>query len=828
MRISIAQTTHIPGDIFGNCEKIRNVVTKLKADNQDAGLPDNVPHLVIFPELSVTGYYVGNLPLYHSFLNDANYAITNLATSLKNDGNGNFYVIVGSAAYDFDSSEETNPRTNTSKKPTNKAFVLHDGKVLYDYEKNFLPNFSIFNEYVYYNPGNDNCRFSINDEKNVYNILLLINDDLWVKYGDIKSFTNNIPYTFGVTNTDNSQNIPIKPEVNIESGVMNSVPEVNVITTGALPSAKNPPAVNNFTQVIGSYTNDTPLTGHDLTENVVPNQYAPAAPTQMLFLPPNELQNINKPTSYPVLGEGGDFEIKTENLRNDNPVLGGTTNLTQNTTQDIPTLAEVQNAAQQNNQPPQQHFSSTNSDQTKINQTPSQRHFSDMNSILDQANVQPKRPAGTMQPSTRLVDFSEIKNELKIENNTPTPVEHKYTDVIVVLNSTPYARNKFKKRIAMLSEIAKLNNSMIIFANLIGGYDDLVFDGGSFIIDNQGNLLKQGKQFSQDILTIDLENQSDLKPKLAEIPDLTSEVYCAIVRATKDYFNLNDFSGAILEIDDSLDSSIVASIAVDALGPDKVNLVSLCHEPENSTEEINYFNKTRDIAGLLECHYLEHNIEKYQKGDEDLLIKLGITRSNVRETNQLQLRSFILSCYSENFNYVILSNLDKSDIAVGPLPDKGMSRGEVEVNSNYSKMFAPIKDLYKSEVNILAIWRNQLEQDSRGVNAIPESYIYYEESDSDALNNYSKNSAEHLDTIATKEQIVIDQILKRHIEYFEDYRQILLHNIDPVLVKEILQLYKKNRFNRKISPIGPRVSKYSFGHEFDEVIIEKYNNGIFD
>lgn len=367
-------------------------------------------------------------------------------------------------------------------------------------------------------------------------------------------------------------------------------------------------------------------------------------------------------------------------------------------------------------------------------------------------------------------------------------------DFVVSINASPYEGNKFMQRVRIASDFVKNIEAPLIYVNLVGGQDDLVFDGGSFIMDKNQNVTLRGEFFNETLISTNFEEHLDAKKFAQEELDNHLLSYEALVLATRDYVQKNNFSKVILGLSGGVDSALVATIACDALGSQNVICAKL--PTQYSSEES--FIDANELCNTLECESIEINIEKLRLETLSLLGTFAQEKnlnSLTLQNIQARLRMLILMSLSNETGALVLATSNKSELAVGYSTIYGdMSGG-----------FAPLIDVYKTDLYELAKWRNEN----------TTSIMACKKLDVIPLNVFVKSPSAELDFNQKDEDSippydVLDPILKAIIEGKSSVQSIVSNGNPERLVNKINNLIIGAEFKRSQAPIGPKVNKASF------------------
>ena len=362
-------------------------------------------------------------------------------------------------------------------------------------------------------------------------------------------------------------------------------------------------------------------------------------------------------------------------------------------------------------------------------------------------------------------------------------------DLTLVLNGSPFERSKTDTRLELVQSIGAKHSSAVAYVNLVGGQDDLVFDGNSFLIDSCGKVVSRAKQFEEDLLVVEIQSKSEIR-QMASSTDPQSDhaqIWNALVLGVRDYVHKNRFKSVVLGLSGGIDSAVCAAIAVDAIGADNVYGVSL---PSKYSSE----HSLSDAATLAENTGLKYSTEDIEPYVEQFVSKLahqGLAAENL----QARVRALILMAKSNTDGHLLLSTGNKTELAVGYSTIYGDAAGG----------YAPIKDVEKTLVWDLARYRNELAVQNKQTPPIPESSINKPPS--------AELRANQLDQDTLPEYEVLDQILELHIEQRKSELEIVAGGFDATTVSAVLKLVSASEWKRRQSAIGPRITKLAFGRE---------------
>ena len=374
---------------------------------------------------------------------------------------------------------------------------------------------------------------------------------------------------------------------------------------------------------------------------------------------------------------------------------------------------------------------------------------------------------------------------------------------LLVLNASPYHLGKPRERILQMQSITDACGLPLIYAHLLGGQDDLLFDGASFALAPNGDVMAQAACFAVDILYIQIEASGSIKAARAAIKNIASdaiwpspleEIWRALVLGLQDYVRKNGFKGVLLGLSGGIDSALVLALAVDALGAAQVRTVML---QSPYTAEISWIDAA-EMAKRMGVRYEEIPIAASLTAVQASLSHqfAGMAEDVTEENLQARIRGLILMALSNKFGDMVLTTGNKSEYATGYCTLYGDMCGG----------FAPLKDVLKTQVFALAKWRNQHDPFGTGATPIPERIITRppsaelrpEQTDQDSLPPYD----------------VLDAILVRYMEKNESVADIVAAGFDAAVVERLTRLIKNSEYKRAQSAPGTRVSRRSFDRDW--------------
>lgn len=376
-------------------------------------------------------------------------------------------------------------------------------------------------------------------------------------------------------------------------------------------------------------------------------------------------------------------------------------------------------------------------------------------------------------------------------------LEESGAQILVVPNGSPYYRHKFERRLnAMVSRVIE-TGLPLAYLNMVGGQDDQVFDGGSFVLNPGGKLAMQMQIFDEEIEHVDFEQGPDgwhaLGGVLKTFPDEWEQDYRVMVEALRDYLRKCGFTKVLLGLSGGVDSAIVATIAVDALGAENVRCVMM---PSEYTSQSSLDDAVA-VADALGCHLDTISIAAGRAAITDTLAPLfdGLAPDLTEENIQSRLRGLLLMALSNKFGEMLLTTGNKSEVAVGYATIYGDMAGG----------YNPIKDLYKTRVFETCRWRNENHRDwmrgPKGV-VIPPEVI--DKPPSAELRDNQKDE----DSLPPYE--ILDGILERLIDRDQSVAEVVAAGFDRATVKRVEHLIYISEYKRYQAAPGPRTSGKAF------------------
>ena len=376
----------------------------------------------------------------------------------------------------------------------------------------------------------------------------------------------------------------------------------------------------------------------------------------------------------------------------------------------------------------------------------------------------------------------------------------KGAELLIVPNGSPYELEKFDRRLALSRQRVSESSLPLVYLNQIGGQDELVFDGGSFVINADGRQVVQLPHWEEAIFATDwIREKSSWSCREAPLPrDIGDEenVYQAMVLGLRDYVGKNRFKGVVLGMSGGIDSALSAAVAADALGSENVRLIRL---PSRYTSEASQAD-AEECADLLHVPIETVSIESVVNASEESLRSLfkGTSPDTTEENIQARMRGLILMAFSNKFGYMVLTTGNKSEMSVGYATLYGDMCGGYSV----------LKDIYKTWVYRLSRWRNEnkpLQALGPMGRVIPESIIL--KAPTAELRPEQKDQ----DTLPPYEDL--DRILEMLVEEDSSIDHVVEAGFDRSLVLKIERMLRLAEYKRRQAPPGVKITRRSFGRD---------------
>ena len=391
--------------------------------------------------------------------------------------------------------------------------------------------------------------------------------------------------------------------------------------------------------------------------------------------------------------------------------------------------------------------------------------------------------------------------------------------LIVTTNGSPFHQGKQQEREVLVNEIAQENNVPIAYVNLVGGQDELVFDGGSFITDSSGEVILRSPRFHESVLIADLsveknnttennvpiievssirDHEGIIETSIAPTLDIFEELYLALMTATRDYVLKSGFQQVCLGLSGGIDSALVAVIASDSLGPNNVTAVMMPSR-YSSTHSLTDAEQLIKNLGIDSVNFSIKDI--HSTFSEQWIFNLNEEILGVADENlQSRIRGVLLMAFANTNNWLVLTTGNKSEAAVGYSTLYGDTAGA----------YAVIKDVYKTGVYDLARWRNE----SAGREIIPNSIIDKPPS--------AELRPDQRDDQSLPPYETLDPLLKSYIEGDRTRAELVEDGFDSKMVDEVVQLVDTSEYKRRQNPPGVRVTRKGFGRDRRLPLVNRY------
>ena len=374
-------------------------------------------------------------------------------------------------------------------------------------------------------------------------------------------------------------------------------------------------------------------------------------------------------------------------------------------------------------------------------------------------------------------------------------------EILLAINASPYHLNKQTQRFEVLRARITSTGMPVIYANLVGGQDELVFDGASFALDGDGVLTHQLPSFEEALEIAEYADGKLLPGRIEAALPIEAEVYAALKLGVRDYLGKNGFPGAIIGLSGGVDSALTLAIAVDALGADKVRAVMM---PSPYTSQMS-LDDARALAKALEVRYDVIAIAPAMESYAALLAPLFAGMASgagdtTAENLQARIRGMILMALSNKTGAIVLTTGNKSEMAVGYATLYGDMAGG----------FAVIKDIYKIFVYRLCQYRNALHPDipANILTRAPSAELKPGQTDQDTLPPYP----------------TLDAIIEAYMEQDLSTREIIALGHPESDVRRVVGLLKRNEYKRRQSPVGIRITRRGFGKDWRYPITSRYTD----
>ena len=376
-------------------------------------------------------------------------------------------------------------------------------------------------------------------------------------------------------------------------------------------------------------------------------------------------------------------------------------------------------------------------------------------------------------------------------NEVCETLEETGAEILLVPNGSPFERNKDDVRLNLVVARVTETNLPLAYVNQVGGQDELVFDGASFVLNADRSLALQMPMFEEAVVITQWNRTSSgwvcSKGDVAHLPENEEEAWKACVLGLRDYVNKNRFPGVVLGMSGGIDSAVVAAMAVDALGAARVHLVMLPYQYTSRDSLVDAEECAKALGVRYDVVPIKEPVEGFLSSLKAMFAgsNSGVTEENVQSRS----RGVILMAISNKFGAMVLTTGNKSEMSVGYATLYGDMNGG----------FNPIKDIYKVEVYRLATWRNTLGRviPERIITKAPTAELRENQKDQDSLPPYE----------------VLDDILEGLVELEQPVAEIVARGHDVALVKRIQHLLYVAEYKRRQSPPGMKITKRNFGRD---------------
>ena len=398
-----------------------------------------------------------------------------------------------------------------------------------------------------------------------------------------------------------------------------------------------------------------------------------------------------------------------------------------------------------------------------------------------------------------------ICEDLWIDGGITAQLAARKPGLVIVPNGSPYERNKDDIRLALVTERARQAAAPLVYVNMTGGQDDLVFDGDSIVVNAAGDVIARAPQFEDGIMLVDIDVatrtstpdviisddevslERTLVPGIAHRLGDEEEIWNAIVVGLRDYVAKNGFTSVLVGLSGGIDSALVAALAVDALGPDRVHGVGM---PSKYSSD----HSLADARQMAANTGLGFRVVEIQKMVDAFIKELSLT-GLAEENVQARVRGTTLMGLSNQEGHLVLATGNKSELACGYSTLYGDAVGG----------YAPIKDIYKTDVWALSRWRNQVAREAGETPPIPENSITKEPS--------AELRPDQKDSDSLPEYEILDRVLKAYVDDDLGRDALIAAGFDKELVMRVIGLVDRAEYKRRQYPPGTKVSQRAFGKD---------------
>ncbi len=388
----------------------------------------------------------------------------------------------------------------------------------------------------------------------------------------------------------------------------------------------------------------------------------------------------------------------------------------------------------------------------------------------------------------------------------PTAVERTVAagaEVLLNMNASPFHAKKQADRLQVVRRRIDEFGKPVLYVNQVGGQDELVFDGASFAMDAEGDVLVQAEAFKTALCPVSLVRQRDnvviLPGEQAALPETTERLYQALVTGTRDFIEKNNIAGIVLGLSGGIDSALTLAVAVDALGAERCEAIMMPYR-YTAQESVTYAQTQAETQGVeFSILPIEDGVSGIEQVLSPRLPKVtGVTEENL----QARVRGITLMAVSNATGRLVLSTSNKSETAVGYTTLYGDMVGG----------FAPLKDVLKTQVYQLAKWRNAQSPviPEAVMTRVPSAELRPDQRDEDSLPPYE----------------ILDRIIQAYVVEMKTPQAIVAEGIDAVHVHRAIALINGNEYKRRQAPPGVRVSTRSFGRDRRYPVTSRYSEPV--
>ena len=398
-----------------------------------------------------------------------------------------------------------------------------------------------------------------------------------------------------------------------------------------------------------------------------------------------------------------------------------------------------------------------------------------------------------------------ICEDLWIDGGITAQLAARKPGLVIVPNGSPYERNKDDIRLSLVTGRARQAAAPLVYVNMTGGQDDLVFDGDSIVVNAAGDVIARAPQFEDGIMLVDIDvatrtstpdviiSEDEVSLERSLVPGIAhrlgdeEEIWNAIVVGLRDYVAKNGFTSVLVGLSGGIDSALVAALAVDALGPDRVHGVGM---PSKYSSD----HSLADARQMAANTGLGFRVVEIQKMVDAFIKELSLT-GLAEENVQARVRGTTLMGLSNQEGHLVLATGNKSELACGYSTLYGDAVGG----------YAPIKDIYKTDVWALSRWRNQVARDAGETPPIPENSITKEPS--------AELRPDQKDSDSLPEYEILDRVLKAYVDDDLGRDALIAAGFDKELVMRVIGLVDRAEYKRRQYPPGTKVSQRAFGKD---------------